>query len=164
MREQTANQTRTGHETAEAQGAPAISRRQLLAGTGALGAAALLAGAGRLVGLDGTPLAVPRAAANPKSGANGPLNCRVYTMYANQKLTTTKSGSKAAVTLASAGKRMRVIDSDGDYFKVNAVRPATPAASVQSGFRATGRLRVKSPFPACCSPCALGYAACKHAG
>ena len=39
-----------------------------------------------------------------------------------------------------------------------ACRPPT------SGFRATGQLRVKSPFPACCSSCALGYPACKHAG
>lgn len=125
-REQTENRTRTAHESAAAQGAPAISRRQLLAGAGALGAAALLAGAGGLTGPSSTPLAVPRAAANPKSGANGPINCRVYTMYANQKLTTTKSGSKAAVTLSNAGKRMRVIDSDGDYFKVKVASAAHP--------------------------------------
>ena len=125
MREQATKHILTEHDMTSAS-APAISRRQLLVGAGALGVSALLAGAGSLVGADGTPLAVPHAAANPKSGANGPVNCRVYTMYANQKLTTTKGGSKAAVTLSTAGKRMRVVDSEGDYFKVNAASAAHP--------------------------------------
>ena len=69
-------------------------------------------------------------------------------MYANQKLTTAKGGSKAAVTLSNAGKRMRVIDSDGDYFKVNAARPATPAhVRPHPGFGRLGGCVLKVRFP-----------------